>query len=122
MRPVRREYGIEFKAAVLMQTRQPGASVSSVALKHGLNANMVQRWRREEHQRQTPLSQHSSSQEFVPLRLASASAPRPGAEPAKAAVLDMIRLERSRPDGMLTVHLPVSAASQCAQMLSELLR
>ena len=121
-RPLRREYSSEFKAAVLMQTRQPGTSVSGVALKHGLHPNMVQRWRREAHQRQTPPSQQSSSQEFVPLRLACADAPRADAEPAKAAVPDTIRLECSRPDGMLTVHWPVCAASQCAQMLRELLR
>ncbi len=47
-RPLRREYSEDFKAEVLAQTRQAGASVSGVALSHGLHPNMVQRWRREE--------------------------------------------------------------------------
>jgi transposase len=34
-RPLRREYSEDFKAEVLAQTRQAGASVSGVALSHG---------------------------------------------------------------------------------------
>lgn len=53
-RPLRREYSEDFKAKVLAQTRQAGASVSGVALSHGLHPNMVQRWLREDRQRQAP--------------------------------------------------------------------
>jgi transposase len=34
------------KRRVLDECRQPGASVAQVALSHGLNANLVHKWRR----------------------------------------------------------------------------
>lgn len=42
-------YSTAFKASVLAQTREPGASVPGVALSHGLHPNMVHRWLREQH-------------------------------------------------------------------------
>ena len=38
---VRRRYGAELKRQVLAEYAQPGASVASVALSHGINANVV---------------------------------------------------------------------------------
>ena len=46
-RPTRRFYSPEFKAQVLQECRQSGASVAGVALAHGINANIVHRWLRE---------------------------------------------------------------------------
>lgn len=40
----RRTHGAEFKAQVLAECRQPGASVAAVALAHGLNVNLVRKW------------------------------------------------------------------------------
>lgn len=121
-RPLRREYSEEFKAEVLAQTRQAGTSVSGVALSHGLHPNMVQRWRREERQRQAAPAQQSVDQAFVPLRLAPACDPLPDAAAAPTPIVETIRMEFNRPGGTLTVHWPVSAAGQCAQMLRDLLR
>jgi transposase len=36
----RRVHSAEFKSAVLVECRQPGASVAAVALSHGLNVNL----------------------------------------------------------------------------------
>ena len=41
----RRRHGAEFKAKVLAACDEPGASISGVALAHGLNANLVRQWR-----------------------------------------------------------------------------
>ena len=41
----RRRHGAEFKAKVLADCDEPGASVSGVAMAHGLNANLVRQWR-----------------------------------------------------------------------------
>jgi transposase len=41
----RRRHGAEFKARVLADCDEPGASISGVALAHGLNANLVRQWR-----------------------------------------------------------------------------
>jgi len=42
--PSRRVHSAEFKARVLAECRQPGASVSAVAIAHGLNTNVVRKW------------------------------------------------------------------------------
>jgi transposase len=40
----RRVHSAEFKARVLSECRQPGASISAVAIAHGLNTNVVRKW------------------------------------------------------------------------------
>lgn len=40
----RRVHGAEIKSKVLAECGRPGASVSAVALAHGLNANLVRKW------------------------------------------------------------------------------
>ena len=42
--PKRRVHSAEFKARILSECRQPGASVSAVAIAHGLNTNVVRKW------------------------------------------------------------------------------
>lgn len=41
----RRRHDAEFKAKVLAECDEPGASISGVALANGLNANLVRQWR-----------------------------------------------------------------------------
>lgn len=43
----RRRHSVELKATVLADCNEPGASVAAVARAHGLNANLVHRWRRQ---------------------------------------------------------------------------
>lgn len=40
----RRVHSAEFKAQVMAQCREPGASVAAVAMAHGVNANVVRKW------------------------------------------------------------------------------
>jgi transposase-like protein len=40
----RRKFTEAFRAEVVLAAQQPGVSVASVALKHGLSANLVRRW------------------------------------------------------------------------------
>jgi transposase len=42
----RRRHSAAFKRKILELIEQPGASVSAVALEHGVNANLVFKWRR----------------------------------------------------------------------------
>jgi transposase len=42
----RRKHSAAFKRKILELVEQPGASVAAVALKHGVNANLVFKWRR----------------------------------------------------------------------------
>ncbi|HEU6455524.1 MAG TPA: transposase [Roseateles sp.] len=41
----RRRYSAAQKAQVLAECDEPGASVANVAMAHGINANIVHRWR-----------------------------------------------------------------------------
>jgi transposase len=43
-RSSRRVHSAEFKAQILAECRQPGASVSAVSIAHGLNTNVVCKW------------------------------------------------------------------------------
>ena len=47
-RPKRRFYSPEFKIQVMQECRQSCASVAGSALSHGINANIVHRWLREQ--------------------------------------------------------------------------
>jgi len=40
----RSSYPKQFKAQVVQECLQPGASISSVAISHGINANVIRKW------------------------------------------------------------------------------
>ncbi|WP_434588805.1 transposase [Pseudomonas sp. R4-83] len=40
----RTSYSKPFKAQVVQECLQPGVSMASVALRHGINANLVRKW------------------------------------------------------------------------------
>lgn len=48
----KRRHSTAFKRKLLELIEQPGASVSAVALEHGVNANLVFKWRRAKLERQ----------------------------------------------------------------------
>ena len=49
MRNGKRIYTSAFKAWMVEQSRVPGASVSGLAVRHGVNANLLRHWMRLEH-------------------------------------------------------------------------
>ena len=49
----RRRHSPQFKAQVLAEAQQPGASMAAVAQRHNFNANLVQKWRRAAERRGT---------------------------------------------------------------------
>jgi hypothetical protein len=83
---------------------------------------MVQRWRRENRQRQAAAAQQNIESAFVPLRLAPVCDPSPETAEAPTPAVETICMELTRAGATLTVHWPVSAAGQCALMLRDLLR
>ena len=48
-----RKQSAQFKAEVVQACRQDGASVAAIALRSGLNANLVHRWLRQDPARPT---------------------------------------------------------------------
>jgi transposase len=45
--PTRRHHDRLFKAGLVQQSLQPGASVAAIALQNGVNANLLFKWRRD---------------------------------------------------------------------------
>lgn len=104
---IRRRHGAALKAQVLAECSEPDASVARIAMAHGLNANLVHKWRRL-------ASAPVSAPSFITLPLApSPSVPAP----AQDLVIELHR-------GALAIKVtwPASAAPACAAWLRELLR
>ncbi|WP_236444034.1 transposase [Pseudomonas syringae] len=62
MQPTRRSYTKSFKAQVIQECAQPGASIASIALSHNLDANLVHKWIRLQALKSTALRSA-----FIPL-------------------------------------------------------
>ena len=107
----RRRYGEEFKAQILAECEAPGASVASVAMKHGINANVVHSWRRRV--RGLALLPQADTSQFLPIRIA---------QPASAETAAAIQVELRRGAITLALVWPVAAAAQLAAWSKELLR
>jgi transposase len=116
---VRRRHSAQFKQRVLSECARPGASVAAVALAHGVNANLVHKWRQRERRPvarvalpATVVESKAPAPAFVPLPMAAALP----AEPAEP-----IRIELIRGGTTIRVQWPLSAAAQCTAWLRELL-
>jgi transposase len=99
------------KRRVLAQCNEPGASVANVALAHGLNANLVHKWRRLE-ARATQDSAVIPTPAFVPLALEAAAAPKSGD----------IRIELRRGAISISATWPLAAHSECGAWVREILK
>ena len=140
----RRQHGAELKAKVLEACEEPGASISAVALAHGLNANLVRKWREGRGLKRVGLALPGVSALAVPGVVdapPSAAAPAPlipsdarfvpiGKEPLQArraerpdaaeAAQAVIQVDLRRGPLQLSVRWPTSAAGDCVAWLSEL--
>ena len=105
---LRRRHSAELKAQILSECAQPEASVASVAMSHGINANVVHKWRRQAHADAVALPAAS----FVALALPA---------PVATAPQD-IRMELRRGTTTMTIAWPAAAAVDCAAWMRELLR
>lgn len=129
----RRHHSAEFKAQVLAACRERGASVAAVALSFKLNDNLVHQWRRGRGANPLPAATSTSIAESAPQFIALAlpppspppSSPPPTPAPAGASVAvaaEAIHLEFKRGALGVSVTWPVSAATDCAAWLREVLR
>jgi transposase len=91
---------------------QPGASIASVAMANGINANLARRWVLEVERGTGETAIRSAGQVFVPLQL-----PAP-VEPVAAE----IRIEVRRGPTLVSVSWPGAAAAECAIWMREFLR
>ena len=122
-RRTRRRHAASFKASIVAACRQPGMSLSAVALANGLNPNMVRKWVADADGVTvgravgpavvpTPVAVGAHAQtptaSFVPVALATS-------EP-------LIVIEVQRPGTCVKVTWPAQAAAHCAAWMRELLR
>ena len=115
-RPKRRYYSPQLKTEVIQECRQSGASVAGVALAHGINANIVQRWLHKE--KRAALLLHAQS--FVPVTLEQASQALP-VQTGPSARPD-IRVEVQKGSSTITVNWPLEGAASCSAWLRVWLR
>lgn len=107
----RRRHDDELKVQVLSECGAPGASVAQVALAHGLNANLVHKWRRHAGSAAAGATAPETAT-FIPVTMTSAAAP----------VVNDIRIELRRGALAVNVTWPLAASAQCAGWLRELLK
>ncbi|WP_425589978.1 transposase [Pseudomonas rossensis] len=104
----RHTYSKSLKAQVIQECQQPGISVSSVALRHGINANVVRRWLPPKHKNAV-----ANLPAFVALPLAPANQIKP--EPS-------ISIDVPYEQGVLIVRWPASDPAGCARFVRGLTR
>lgn len=112
----RRIYSDEFKAAVVAACMQPGMSMAAVAMRHGINANLLRRWAKAAEcgpaaqSKKAVALPNAAARSFVSIQLAS------------AANAPDIRIELRRGATSVSVTWPSQAGAECAAWMRELLR
>jgi transposase len=139
----RRRHSAELKAKILAACDEAGASISGVALAHGLNANLVHKWRRGRGVKLAAVTVDSPTVCVAPKRPVPAAPPLLGAN-AEFVAIEMpappkdaarvaanpgdappaaephIRVELRRGPLHLNVRWPSSGAEDCRAWLREL--
>lgn len=125
----RRTYTRQFKAQMVAQCLQEDVSLASLAVEHGMNPNVLHRWVTE-HER---YGHHCLSDDDLAPHKQTAltvSAPQaatpfisvPFSAPSQPVNDESIHLELKRGASTVSVSWPVSAASQCIELLREWFR
>ena len=112
---MRRKHSAEFKASVISACRQPGVSMASVALAHGLNATMLRKWVVEAERgtsRSVAVEMPVPRAAFVPVTMPSEG----------CGGRHDIRIELQRGNVRITLAWPREGAADCATWMRELLR
>ena len=131
----RRHHSDDLKAKVLAACDEPGASISGVALAHGLNTNLVRKWRSGRGVKRVGMAVTPAATSTAPPVLATPAefvaiempvrpkpAARAAAEPNVTAPIGdpLIQIELRRGPLHLNVRWPTASADDCRAWLSEL--
>ena len=108
----------------------PKASVARVALAHGINANLVHKWRREQQARVEGAGSGRPAQRLQARPQQPSSAPAapmspmflPVALPPASSPCGDIRVEIRRSGSVINVSWPAAAAQGCAAWLQAMIR
>jgi hypothetical protein len=104
----RNSYPKPLKAQIVQECLQPGASVASVAMRHGINANVVRKWLPSKLDNAV-----ANLPAFVPFQLA----PKAQANPETS-----VSIEIPCEQGALTVTWPAADPAGCARFVRGLTR
>lgn len=112
LKPQRRSYSADFKAELVKASQQPGVSLAGLALRHGLNANLLRRWVREhEREGKHAATQTDTALSFVPVSLPAPASPHP----------QSCQLLMQGNNIQVTLSVPVHQLEQCTGLLLGLL-
>jgi transposase-like protein len=104
----RRNHSIEFKTDLVAMCRQPGVSVSAIALAHGVNANLLRRWmKRFDVDAKFPVA--PTPARLVPVQLEAVNASPSDGD---------IQFDIQRGATHINIRWPMDSAEACAQWLS----
>jgi len=123
---IRRKYSREFKSQVIVEARQPHVSIASVALSHGLNANLLRQWIKDadpnyigKHRQRSPrivdTVSSGSAPAFLPVNF-------PAAQPTPKSVGQCIEVEVQKGSTTVKVKWPLQASHSCLIWLREITR
>jgi transposase len=101
----RRRHSTAFKARVLEEIKQPGTSIASVAQRHGLNANLIHKWRKT-------AERNDNASATLPAFVAVEASVTATSEPAGTIVLELPFNHTT-----LTIRWPVGHAPALAHWL-----
>jgi transposase len=114
----RRVYTLEQKLRVVAEANVLGASVAEVARRHGLNANLLFSWRRQ--QQQGVLEEHTRKVKLLPVQVSAVAGPAPKAEQIGQARQDG-RIEITLTPGV-RVAIIGAVAPECIEQVLTMLR
>lgn len=114
----RRGYSTMTKAQVVAQCAEAGASVAKIAMAHGINANVVHRWRKLA--RGAEAKAATKTGEFIALPVTTAPPPVPPT-PSEPAASDL-QVELRRGAITMSITWPSNAATEFALWTREVLR
>ncbi len=109
----RRRHSSDLKAQVLAECGEPGASVAKIAMTHGLNANLVHKWKRQAVE-QRPTQEAPTLPPFIPVQI--------GWSHVVSEKPEFIDLELQRSGLKVRIRWPMSTALTSAAWLREILR
>ena len=110
----RRKHSPEFKAQLIAQCQQPGASVAAVAMAHQINDNLLRTWIRQAAAVPAtgePCEVCTESPRLVPLQLTTPVASSPA-----------IHIHIQHGSTQIQVEWPVAQAAACREWLQGMLR
>ena len=117
----RRRHSAEFKAEAVAACRQPGVSIAAVAMSRSVNANLLRRWVVEA-ERVGGLAPTNAHLKALPRPPIEAQRFTPVALEKPLGADSRIRIEVRRGGTTVIVEWPPSAARECAEWLSGLVK